>query len=73
MSKYIFIGLKKTCLGCFRKKEIRDKDNGTGLKEGGGIEMSNYSAFPYTCMQRSPSLIILTNVHPQGSTQSNKS
>ena len=51
-----FIGLKKTCLGCFRIEEIREKDNGTGLKEGGGIEMSttvqgggiemsNYSAF----------------------------
>ena len=40
-----FIGLKKkTCLGCFRIEEIRDKDNETGLKEGGGIEMSNYSA-----------------------------
>ena len=25
-------------------EEIRDKDNETGLKEGGGIEMSNYSA-----------------------------
>ena len=40
----IFIGLKKTCLGCFRIEEIRDKDNETGLKEGGGIEMSIYSA-----------------------------
>ena len=45
MSKYIFIGLKKTCLGCFRIEKIRDKDNETSLKEGGGIEMSNYSAF----------------------------
>ena len=34
-----------TCLGCFRIEEIREKDNETGLKEGGGIEMSNYSAF----------------------------
>ena len=25
--------------GCFRIEEIRDKDNETGLKEGGGIEM----------------------------------
>ena len=32
-------------MGCFRIEEIRDKDNETGLKEGGGIEMSNYSAF----------------------------
>ena len=43
--KIYFIGLKKTCLGCFRIDEIRDKDNETSLKEGGVIEMSNYSAF----------------------------
>ena len=36
----IFIELKKTCLGCFRIEEIRDKDNETDLKEGGGIELS---------------------------------
>ena len=37
-----FIGLKKkTCLGCFRIEEIRDNDKETGLKEGGGIEMSS--------------------------------
>ena len=35
----IFIGLKKTCLGVLDRGE-RDKDNETGLKEGGGIEMS---------------------------------
>ena len=35
---------KKTCLGCFIIEEIRDKHNETGLKEGGGIEMSIYSA-----------------------------
>ena len=29
-----------TCLGCFRIEEIREKDNETGLKERGGIEMS---------------------------------
>ena len=46
MSKYIFYWVKKkTCLGCFRIEEIRDKDNETGLKEGGGIEMSTTSAF----------------------------
>ena len=38
MSK-IFIGLKKTCLGVLDRRE-RDKYNETGLKEGGGIEMS---------------------------------
>ena len=30
--------------GCFRIEDIRDKDNETGLKEEGGIEMSIYSA-----------------------------
>ena len=39
-SNIYFIGLKKTCLGCFKIEEIRDKDNETGLKEGGVIEMS---------------------------------
>ena len=45
MFKYILIGLKKDLFGCFRIEEIRDKDNETGLKVGGGIEMSIYSAF----------------------------
>ena len=35
----IFIGLKKTCLGVLDRGE-RDKDNETGLKERGVIEMS---------------------------------
>ena len=35
----IFIGLKKTCLGILDRGE-REKDNETGLKEGGGIEIS---------------------------------
>ena len=35
----IFIGLKKTCMDVLDIGE-RDKDNETGLKEGGGIEMS---------------------------------
>ena len=48
MSKYIFYWVKKkTCLGCFKNRGERGDDNGTGLKEGGGIEMSNYSA-PFT-------------------------
>ena len=46
MSKYIFIRLKKTCLGVLEKGE-RGDDNETGLKEGGGIEMSIYSASIY--------------------------
>ena len=37
--KIYFIGLKKTCLGVLERGE-RDKDNETGLKEGGGIAMS---------------------------------
>ena len=35
------IWVKKDLFGCFRIEEIRDKDNETGLKEEGGIEMSN--------------------------------
>jgi hypothetical protein len=35
----ICIGLKMTCLGVLDRGE-RDKDNETGLKEGGGTEMS---------------------------------
>ena len=35
----IFIGLKKTCLGVL-ETGARDKNNETGLKVGGGIEMS---------------------------------
>jgi len=35
----IFIGLKKTCLGVLDRGD-RDKDNETGLKERGEIEMS---------------------------------
>ena len=34
----IFIGLKKTCLGILDREE-RKNDNGTGLKEGGVIEI----------------------------------
>ena len=44
----IFITLKKDLFGCFRIEKICDKDNETGLKEGGVIEMlieiENYSA-----------------------------
>ena len=43
----ILIGLKMTCLGILDRGD-REKDNETGLKEGGVIEMSIYSAFPYT-------------------------
>ena len=50
----IFIGLKKTCLGVLDRGE-RNKSNETGLKEGGGIKMSIYSAF-HIRDARSPSL-----------------
>ena len=40
MFKIYFIGLKKDLFGLFKIEEILDKDNATGLKEGGGIEMS---------------------------------
>ena len=59
MSKYIYWVKKKTCLGVFRIEEIREKDNETGLKDGGFIEMSIYSAF-HIRDARSPSLKILT-------------
>ena len=43
----IFIKLKKnkTCLGVLDIEEIRDKNNETSLKEGGGIEMSTRVLF----------------------------
>ena len=37
--KYIY-WVKKDLFGCFIIEEIRGKDNETGLKERGGIEMS---------------------------------
>ena len=36
-----------TCLGVLDIEEIRDKENETGLKEEGGIEMSTTSASIY--------------------------
>ena len=32
--------VKKDLFGCFRERGDRDKDTETGLKKGGGIEMS---------------------------------
>ena len=43
----IFYWVKKDLFGCFRIEEIRDNDNETGLKEGGGIEMLT-TVLPYT-------------------------
>ena len=37
--------LKKDLFGCFRIEEEQEHDNETSLKEGGVIQMSNYSAF----------------------------
>ena len=36
----IFIGLKNNLFGCFKNKGECANGNATGLKEGGGIEMS---------------------------------
>ena len=56
--KYIYNVKKKTCLGVLDRGD-RDKYNETGLKEGGGIEMSTAVAF-HIRDARSPSLEILT-------------
>jgi len=57
MSKYIDWVKKKDLFGCFKIEEIREKDNATGLKEGGGIEMSTTVLF-HIRDARSLSLII---------------
>jgi hypothetical protein len=41
----IFIGLKNTCLGVLDKRKYVKKDNETGLKEGGVIEIENLQCF----------------------------
>ena len=56
----IFCWVKKDLFGCFRIEEIRDNDNETSLKEGGGIEMSIYSAF-HIRDARSLRFVLLTN------------
>ena len=59
----ICITLKKDLFGCFIIEEIRDKDNEIGLKEGGGIEMSIYSAFHIRDVTRSlPALNYLPSI-----------
>ena len=45
MSKYIFYWVKKRLVWGVLNRRERDENNETGLKEGRGIEMSNYSAF----------------------------
>ena len=57
----ILIGLKKTCLGVFRIEGDRDKNNETGLKEGGGIKIETAVLFHIRDCTRSLSLQILTH------------
>ena len=45
--KYIYWVKKMTCLGDFRIEEIRDKDNETGLKRRGRMEILT-TVLPYT-------------------------
>ena len=49
MSKYIY-WVKKDLFGCFRIEGDCDKDNKTGLKEGGAIEMSTTVLSITRCM-----------------------
>ena len=55
----IFIGLKKRLVWVFEIRGERENDNETGLKEGGGLEISIYSAFHSTL---SFALIYLPNI-----------
>ena len=55
----IFIGLKKTCLGVLDRGD-RDKYNETGLKEGGGIEMSTAVLFHIRDAPLSFAFVLLT-------------
>ena len=52
----IFIWVKKDLFGCFRYRGDRENDNATGLKEGGGIEMSTTVLSIYA--MHAPSLLI---------------
>ena len=55
MFKIYIYWVKKDLFGCFRIEEIREKDNETGLKESGLIEMST----PVLHSRAAPSLCIL--------------
>ena len=71
MSKQIFYWVKKrTCWGVLDIEEIRDKNNETGLKEGGGIEMSIYSA-PFAML--APFAYLPSYCHPQYNRKRNRS
>ena len=63
----IFIELKKDLFGCFSIEEIRGKDNETGLKEGGGIEMSTtvlsiYAMHRSLPLKYSPCVVVVVGV-----------
>ena len=61
VSKYLY-GLKKTCLGVLDRGEPGN-DIETGLKEGGGIEMST-TVLPYTrCSLSSLKILTRRTVH----------
>ena len=55
MSEYIYY-VKKDLFGCFTTEEIRDKDNGIGLKEGGSIKIET-TVLPFAML--APSLLYL--------------
>ena len=42
---FYWVTKKRLVWGVLEQRRYVTKDNATGLKEGGGIEMSNYSAF----------------------------
>ena len=68
----ILIGLKKTCLGVLDKGD-RDKDNETGLKEGGGIEMSTTPIYAMHALFRFEYLPNLINLFFVASSNSSSS
>ena len=60
MSKIYLIGLENDLFWVvLEQRRYVTKTMKQICKEGGGIEMSNYSAFPYTRMHRSLSLLYL--------------
>ena len=70
--KIYLYGLNKDLFGCFRIEEIRDKDNETGLKEGGGIEIETTVLSIYAMHALHSLLIYLpsTNFEPYSGTLS---
>ena len=72
MSKYIY-WVKKDLFGCFLNRRERDKDNETGLKEGGGIEMSTTPIMRSLRFEYLPNLINLFFVASSNSSSSTPS